>query len=42
MEPEKIDEIVCKWSMQYGISMSEAALNALVDALAEATGSRKC
>lgn len=34
MTQEQIDEIVCAWSMEFGVALTEEALNALVTRLA--------
>lgn len=34
LAPQKIDQIVCGWSMNFGVALSESQLNALVDMLA--------
>ncbi len=34
MSPSEIDKIVCDWSMEEGVSLTEEQLNALVDKLA--------
>lgn len=34
MTPAQIDKIVCDWSMQYGVAMTQEAQEALVDRLA--------
>lgn len=32
--PARIDKIVCNWSMQLGVALTESQLNSLVDAIA--------
>lgn len=34
MIPQEIDKIVCEWSMELGVSLTEKQLNELVDRLA--------
>lgn len=34
MSPSEIDKIICEWSMDEGVALTEEQLNALVDKLA--------
>jgi hypothetical protein len=35
MSPSEIDKIICEWSMENGIALTEEQLNTLVDKLAD-------
>jgi len=34
VNPQEIDKVVCEWSMEFGVAMTEKAQEALVDRIA--------
>ncbi len=38
MSPAEIDKIVCEWTMDMGVSLTEKQLNELVDRLSKLLG----
>lgn len=38
MTPSEIDKIVCEWTMDTGVSLTEQQLNELVDRICKALG----